>query len=645
MKKIKIERLSLLNFKGIKSNVIYFSEDITKINGANATGKSTINDAFCWLLFGKDAIGRTAFGIKTIDKSTGKEIPKLSHEVEGVFKVGNDTYTLRRTYTEVWTTKRGSAVETFSGHNGGYFVNEVPVSAGEFSSTITNIFPEQIFKLITNPLYFCTLKKEEQRKLLIGIIDIPTESEMLMDERWAVLREQLNSGVTLAGKKKEIAGKKKRLKSQIDEIPPRLNELDRMKPEKVDFSDVEARAAAITNEVEGINLKCKDLNLLRSEEKNDIDRKERDLNRLKAARFKIVKQMDQDESERFMISYNEWNNNKTERMKLQSKRNSLNTQIAAASGTISQNENELELLRARWNQLNADVFVLNDDDLNCPTCKQILPNPEGMLEELKKTFNERKSLNLAANKENGVRLKQSTEIAIATLEKAKTDLADIEAKLEEPAMDEPVRGVVDYNSNSDIIAIDNEIDMIEDEIKVYHSTPSDLGAKVVALTEEKDALMVEFSSLNAQLKEKEYVIDIEDRIEKLNIEMDTLRQEYADQESIEMDILEFSILRSEMIEEKVNTLFKEVRFRLFETQINGEIIETCEAMVDSVPYSDLNSAMKINAGLDIINTFCDFYDTAAPIFIDNAESVNEFYTTQSQMILLTVTEDKYLVIN
>jgi len=66
-------------------------------------------------------------------------------------------------------------------------------------------------------------------------------------------------------------------------------------------------------------------------------------------------------------------------------------------------------------------------------------------------------------------------------------------------------------------------------------------------------------------------------------------------------------------------------------------------MVDGVPYrSDLNTAAKINAGLDIINTMQGFYGVTAPIFIDNAEGINSILETPAQTILLRVTRDKKL---
>ena len=84
-------------------------------------------------------------------------------------------------------------------------------------------------------------------------------------------------------------------------------------------------------------------------------------------------------------------------------------------------------------------------------------------------------------------------------------------------------------------------------------------------------------------------------------------------------------------------MFSIVKFKMYEQQINGGEIETCEAIVGGVPFSDLNDAGKINAGLDIINAICGFV-------IDNAESVNELLPTKSQKIRLVVSKDKELVI-
>ena len=100
-----------------------------------------------------------------------------------------------------------------------------------------------------------------------------------------------------------------------------------------------------------------------------------------------------------------------------------------------------------------------------------------------------------------------------------------------------------------------------------------------------------------------------------------------------------------MTENKVNSLFKTVKFKMFNGLINGGSEETCETLIAGVPYQDANNAAKINSGIDIINVLSEHYQVHAPIFIDNSEAVNEILNSKSQMIKLYVTEDKELKIN
>src|SRR5690606_26546227 len=106
MKKVTISKLTLQNFKGIKNLAITLNP-ITKVFGDNATGKTTLVDAFTWLLFGKDSTDRKDFSIKTFD-SQNNVIHKLDHEVTATCSVDGEEMTLRRVIREKWVTKRGS---------------------------------------------------------------------------------------------------------------------------------------------------------------------------------------------------------------------------------------------------------------------------------------------------------------------------------------------------------------------------------------------------------------------------------------------------------------------------------------------------------------------------------------------------------
>ena len=96
--------------------------------------------------------------------------------------------------------------------------------------------------------------------------------------------------------------------------------------------------------------------------------------------------------------------------------------------------------------------------------------------------------------------------------------------------------------------------------------------------------------------------------------------------------------------ERINGLFSYVSFSFLKEQKNGGEKLTCFCTVNGIPYPDVNAAGKLNAGLDIINAICRTKGISAPIFIDNAESVNEIIPTISQVVNLRVSTHRTLTI-
>ena len=151
-KKAIIKRLSLVNFKGLRNVVIDFNDTVTTISGRNGTGKTTIMDAFTWLLWGKDSEGNvdSKFGIKTND-AEGNFIPDLEHEVAGTLEIIDtetgsvETVELRRVLVEEWKTEKGKTERKLKGHHTDYFYNGVPLKTkGEYDERINAIIPEAV---------------------------------------------------------------------------------------------------------------------------------------------------------------------------------------------------------------------------------------------------------------------------------------------------------------------------------------------------------------------------------------------------------------------------------------------------------------------------------------------------------------------
>ena len=79
------------------------------------------------------------------------------------------TLVLQRSICERWTKRRGSAETEYNGDETRYFIDEVPVSAGEYSSAIFGVFPEKLLPLLLNAVWFSEQTKDykERRRLLL----------------------------------------------------------------------------------------------------------------------------------------------------------------------------------------------------------------------------------------------------------------------------------------------------------------------------------------------------------------------------------------------------------------------------------------------------------------------------------------------
>ena len=152
---VTLKKLTLSNFKGIKEKEIDFTEK-TNISGDNATGKSTIFDAYSWLLWGKDSFNRKDYEIKPYDENNDI-IHNLESSVVGIFDIDGKEIKFERIYKEVWSKKRGSNTETFTGNTTDFYINDVPKKKKEYEDEIGKIVTEDEFNLLSNPLYFNTI--------------------------------------------------------------------------------------------------------------------------------------------------------------------------------------------------------------------------------------------------------------------------------------------------------------------------------------------------------------------------------------------------------------------------------------------------------------------------------------------------------
>jgi chromosome segregation ATPase len=639
MKNIQLKTITLVNFKGERNRTVNFGKNTT-IAGRNESGKTTIMDAFLWLLFGKDSTDRKDFAVKTLD-SNNKEIPKIEHYVEGVLDIDGTTLKLKRILEDDWRVQRGTGEEIFYGNKTSFYVDG-PVKANEYKAEIDSIVSEDIFKIITNPLYFKSLPWKIRRETLIdmaGGID-KTAIANRIPEYQALLDRMTNK--TVDKYKKEVAEKKKKLKEDIKINNAKIQEKERDLQNEPDYKPIELEISSKQKELDLIELKINDVSKAYEAEYNKVKAKKNELRELNEKINDIVSHCGSDRMDKINKRTEYANKLRTDIESLKTKKQELELKIREAERQKDSKEDRMAELRKEWNDVNTQGSNLSVETY-CPACGYRLPeeNIEQAQKAAKAKFLNEKERKLNDIEAIGERLKNEVELGLKVIENATREIASIDERLKES--EENKIGGVEIPTVEEMLAKNTEYQELlkkRGKFKIPEVQEPDFGT----LKEEKSARLEELQALKSKLSLKSTFDDHRTRKAELEVEVKKAGQHIADLEKDELAIEKFDTLYMEEVGQKVNAMFTTVKFKMFNNLINGGFEETCEATVGGVPFSDLNSAGKINAGLEIIKVLCEYYQVMAPVFIDNSETILVPLEIPSQTIRLQVTNDDVLTI-
>ncbi|MGY3186489.1 AAA family ATPase [Lysinibacillus sp. TE18511] len=661
MKKIELVVLKLRDFKGIKSLDIQLDGGNAQIYGDNEVGKTTTFDGFLWLLFDKDSNNKKDFAIKTLNND-GSERHNLEHTVEGTFLVDGVPVTLKKIYKEKWTKKRGQAVAEFTGHVVEHFVDDVPMSKKEYTTKVESIVDEEVFKLLTSPTYFNEqIKWQDKRKLLLEICGDISDEEVIASNKALAKLNELLSGKTLDEMKKIIASKKKHINDELDKIPVRIDEINKMMPETtVDVEKMQQQVAKIEADIEELQEQK-----IRVKNGASVLDKQRQLQELEMKRSDLKINFEADSLQnvtKLRVRVQEAQGNvqviQSDINHKEAFKKSKESELNQLSNDIQHTENSLVKLRNEWNQHNTMQFEY-EDKCECPTCKQTLPvdQVEAARNEALAQFNDKRTILLAGVNERGKALAQekaqkeerkdainkevfniNTEIDAAKnkLETAQKELTKFTDKLQQAQTLVP-----DVATTDEYKSINLQIEALQADIKQLNEHAYEA---VAGIDEEITKLNFERNECNSAIAQHANIEASKERIVELEDQQAKLAQEYEKLEHTTFLIEEFIRTKVNMLTDLINSKFKYARFKLFDTQVNGGLNEVCETTFKGVPYgTGLNNAAKINVGLDIINTLSAHYGIQAPIFVDNAEAVTKFIDVDTQLVSLVVSEkDKQL---
>lgn len=671
MKDIKLKKLVLENFKGFRSLEADFGEGVTTVRGANGTGKTTLMDAFLWCLFGKDHSGRTDFEIKT--KDGGAVIPHLDHGVVATLTVNGSPATFRRVLVEKWVKPRGKAEAEFQGNETKYYYNNVEIKASAYSARVSEVVDEQLFRLLTSPSYFASLEWQKRRDILVRIAgDVTLEEAAAGREDMRKIIDAL-SGKALSDYRQELSYCRKKIKAELDECPVKVKAIESVMPEEPDYAELDARAAELESEIKAVDGKIEAAAEIAKaayeKKKATYDR----INELKMRQNELVN----DERSRRQLEYMEKNSDaELAKNALANAEREYEAYKAETDAVIRDTDGAVTRLRAeakrhaedrealvkQWQARNADEYKPADAGLTCPvtgmpcTDANALSRQDQAEQAAREAFDRQKDADLESINARGRELNAKMEAASNSADemeenntKEKEDragkVAAYERKIQE--LREKAQSCKVMKIDTDVKGEDiGEWRKLRDEIE---SIEIDCAAEVNAkeaigeLQERRRMIEIELGGIKESLSVRDTVARHRRKIDEIMARERELAQQQADIEGMEYTAEQLNKARMDKVEERVNSMFKQVRFALFATQINGGIADACDILVgeNGVKYgSGANHAAEVNAGLDIINTLSAYHGVTAPIFIDNAESVTDLLPVQAQVIRLVVDGSK-----
>ncbi|MBQ9571764.1 MAG: AAA family ATPase [Acidaminococcaceae bacterium] len=650
---MRLLSLELKNFKGHKSLDVHFG-DITKIIGANGTGKTSIFDAFCFVLTGKDSLGRVC---GTGQKGEATIRPRkadgdLVHEVEvsvtaKLVDEDGEVHTLQRIFCEEYGTSKSSGQKFFKGNTTKYFINEVPLAAGKYDAWIKEHLDPERFNLTSNPAFFPMMHWQDQRKWLLQISGDVDDMDVIATDPELRPLENLIARHTVEDVKAMAANQLKLANKTIKEDMVRIDQTAVLAGNAVE-ADLEAQ---ITRQDEMVKAQDETVAQAEAELANarNGDRAAQVQNKLDAQK-NIIENWEMRRHNKIIEIKNDF---KAKAAALQATMNgaeesvkSKRQQLASLSGQIKEAEDRREELYQKYDAEDAKQFSDAAVPL-CQFCHQALPTDK--VEKLRAQFNTDKARSLESIVADGKKLTariedlkgqqsllssgiSADEQSAVEIRKQLDGIHEAEkAELEKLPQLEDVAEFRNERAKRDMLA--RELANLQ---KGEQPNLAPLQANVDEARKIRDSLLVKRSELQTSLKTLQAIADLKNDLQK--------QRENADTASATLRMASLFIqTKCRMLTDKVNQLFPGLEWRLFMRNIgNDDIVETCELTMHGTPYRDLSAGEKIKAGLIIVDTLQEKLEVQNPVFVDGAESITFTPEVKSQLVLLKAEENTEL---
>lgn len=670
--KIRLESLTLENYKKFGAPVAFQFHDQTKISGKNKEGKSTLENTYMEILTGKEVDGTQPDGIRPHGED-GKDLNRADVIREVTLDIDGKETTIRKITKQKWRKPHGQTEEVLDGNTVSYEIDGFPYAPKKFEEYMKELADPEILLMCSNPNPFLSILKKstaDARKVLEKLSGFSLEEFLASIPQYVEVQE-----IT---KGHSVEDTMKKLRKQLNDQKKKLTQKDtELKYEQTRDSDGEIETA--------------DLELAKGEWREkiaEVDRQEQALD-------EAVKAYDAANSEILSLKskLNELANSagaglREQRSELNQKISELNIQnrgyandmklaemdLKHAHMGFERHKAELEKARADYSAASKKTFdetklheieaeQFDEDSLICPECGQV--RPESQRINLRETFEQSKSRRIkeqekareAFNAELSKMLDSITEIG----NKASSDLKVAqEAKKEAKQKIAEVRKQI-LDTSAEIERLCGELDKLPKEVdlsgnaeyqelseqikkKEFALSAMDNGSvKRMELRQQRNQYIDEISKLDAQIQKSNADAEQKERkLSELKAEFDKQKQTVADIER-QIDVIsQFSIEKNAALAEKINPYFHHFKFSFLDFTIEGNPVETCKMVCGGTDYSNLNGGDRKLCEVDLCRGLQEMNGLCLPIWIDEANTIDPWRIPQDmeqQLILISRTDD------
>jgi chromosome segregation ATPase len=636
-KKIVLKSIKLQNWSSINS-VVEFCEGRTIIKGMNKVGKSSIMNAWRWLLTSRvDAIHPANY--KLFDKRFPLTPETPEAIVEAIVEINGCEFILTRKAKAAFVKGEKAPSDKYT-----TLIDKVEYTATQFNEWLeANIAPVAMLPFCIDGIFFATLCEEDKkkgRKVLEAIVGEITQDDFVGDYSLIVgLLAKLPIEKVLEKTKAEIAELDKSAVRLPIEIEAKENIVASWTTNGDIEAEIESKKKRIAELDEIINkgndpaIVAKRNEIFAEMSKRELRLEERrnSYNAQHVAEVNRVKSLIKasDESNRAIAE-----RNNSARMEFERAEKSLKLEKI----TLDNLNSRLNTLRQRRDEIKARVF--SDD--KCVYCGQELPDDK--LNEAKERFAKQKNDDLA--------------FVVADGKNTATQIADCEARIAK--LEEIIARGYNVESEVSVDALHEELASIESSFKPYNTTDEyaalkkDIDDIKATLPETIDftPIIAEKASVTKELQEllekngskSQYNALLSD-IEALRGQLREIGNEKAYKLGVKAKCEEWIEERASIISNRVNGKLTTCSIQMFSIQKNGEQVPDC-VILDSngVEYGKTNTAERLSINIELQRMFLLHFGIELPIFVDECSifSPSNVPSLSQQHVLIFATDDKIL---